>query len=172
MSSWRDTIAGLFLTHRRRLERSVRARVGNADIAAEIVQDVFLRTLMAPPRASDEEGRRLLYAAARNAAIEHYRSETRRSRILQALLPEQLGRTATTSGEDHTSAREALATLEKSLADLSPRCREIFLQRRVEGLSNAEIARHHGISVNSVEKHIARALQHCAARLSGYLGDE
>ncbi len=47
MSSWRNTIASLFMANHRQLELMVRRRVGNSDAAADIVQDVFTRTLAA-----------------------------------------------------------------------------------------------------------------------------
>ena len=168
MSNWRKKISYLFQAHHRQLESLVRKRVGSADTAADLVQDVFLRTLAAGPRASDEDDRRVLYASARNAAIEHHRTHRRRSEIISSLVSEQLV-APSASPEAGLQARQTLAVLEETLNQLSPRCREIFILRRVDGLSNEEIARKQGISVNSVEKHISRALRHCQARLAEHL---
>jgi RNA polymerase sigma-70 factor (ECF subfamily) len=165
MSSWREKIGSLFLAHHRQLESLVRKSVGNGDIAADLVQDVFARTLAAGPRATEEDDCRVLHASARNAAIEHHRTEQRRIEIMASMLPEQMV-TAVPSPEAGLEARQALCALDEALRQLSPRCRDIFILRRVEGLSNEEIARRHGISVNSVEKHIARALRHCQTSLA------
>lgn len=171
MSGWRKRIGSLFLAHHRQLESLVRKTVGSADTAAELVQDVFARALAAGPRHSEDDDRRVLYASARNAAIEHYRSQKRRSGIMSSLLPEQLVMPLP-SPEAGVHARQTLSALDDALSQLSPRCREIFILRRVEGLSNDEIASRHGISVNSVEKHIARALRHCQTCLAEHFRED
>ncbi len=168
MTSWGSKIGRLFVEHHRRLEALVRKSVRNRETAADIVQDVFVRALAAGPRATAEDDRNVLYAAARNAAIEHHRREHRRAEIISCVLPEQMVASAS-SAEAGLEARDALSALDEALAGLSPRCRNIFLMRRVDGLSNKEIARLQGISVNSVEKHIARALRHCQASLADHI---
>ena len=170
MANWLNRIELLFSTHRRRLESIVRKNIRDREASADIVQDVFVRILASGPHATIEDDRNVLYAAARNAAIEHSRKEGRRAAILSCLLPEQLLSPAA-SAEDALHAKQALSSLDKALDTLSPRCRDIFLMRRVEGLSNAEIAKRCGISVNSVEKHIARALRHCQTCASDYFGE-
>ncbi|WP_119943795.1 RNA polymerase sigma factor [Neorhizobium sp. NCHU2750] len=166
MSGWRERIGSLFQTHHQKMESFLRRKGANADLAADLVQDVFARTLAAGPRASETDDVRVLYASARNAVIESHRSQRRRGDILSSLVPEQLT-CDIPSPEDRLEARQTLRALDIALAELSPRCREIFLLRRVEGLSNSEIARRQGISINSVEKHIARALRHCQKCLAG-----
>ena len=69
------------------------------------------------------------------------------------------------SAETRIDARERLAILAGAVEELPPRCREVFMLRKVEGLDQAEIARRLGISRNMVEKHLRKALLVCAARL-------
>ena len=52
-----------------------------------------------------------------------------------------------------------LALLRQALFKLPERCRQVYLLNRVSGMSYTQIARHCGITANTVEKHIARALQ-------------
>lgn len=165
MSSWREKIGSLFLAHHRQLESLARKSIGNSETAADLVQDVFARTLAAGPRATEDDDKRVLHASVRNAVIEHHRTERRRSQIMASVLPEQMV-APVCSPQLGLEARQALSALDEALYQLSPRCRGIFIMRRVEGLSNEEIARRHGISINSVEKHIARALRHCQAYLA------
>jgi RNA polymerase sigma factor (sigma-70 family) len=50
------------------------------------------------------------------------------------------------------------------LLELPERTRQIFVLRRLEGLSYFEIGRRLGVSVSAVEKHMQRAVRHLAAR--------
>jgi len=62
-------------------------------------------------------------------------------------------------------ARYRLRILAAAVDDLPPRCREVFLMSRLDGLGNGEIAGRLGISRNMVEKHIIKAMMHCRRRL-------
>ncbi len=166
MSTWCTMIGSLFAANRRQLESMVRKRIGSSDTAADIVQDVFTRTLAAGPKGTLDDERRMLFASARNAAIDHHRTERRHGRLMAMLVPEQYSPLCEASPEEHLAGKQAFSALDQALDQLSPRCREIFLLRRVHGLSNTEIARRHGISVNTVEKYIARGLRHCQAFLA------
>jgi len=52
---------------------------------------------------------------------------------------------------------------------LPEKCREVFLLSRVEGMSNAEISEHLGISVKTVENQITRGLKILRKELRDYL---
>jgi RNA polymerase sigma-70 factor (ECF subfamily) len=55
------------------------------------------------------------------------------------------------------SGPDPLAMLE-AVARLSPRTRTVFLARRVEGLSYAEISERTGLSAKRIEKHMSKAI--------------
>lgn len=65
-------------------------------------------------------------------------------------------------------ARERVQRLGQCLSQLSERTRTIFLQHRLEGMNYQQIARHHGLSVSAVEKHIARATLQVACWMEGW----
>jgi RNA polymerase sigma-70 factor (ECF subfamily) len=56
-------------------------------------------------------------------------------------------------------ARERLKRVCAGLEHLPDRTREVFLLHRVEGMKCKDIARHFGISLSAVEKHIANAVR-------------
>jgi RNA polymerase sigma factor (sigma-70 family) len=172
MSSWRTRLGRLFEDHRHQLLSVVTRRVGNRDVAADLVQDVYTRLLQAGSRGGLEDDTKVLYASARNAAIEHYRSTKRRAKALERVLPEQLGLNDVASPEMRLEARQTLSMLDRALLELSPRAREIFILHRVDGLTNGEIAKRYGISVSAVEKHLARVMRHCQAYLASCRGDD
>lgn len=59
-----------------------------------------------------------------------------------------------------TDARRQLAMVSSTLAALPARCREIFRLRRMEGLSQREIAHRMGVSEGVVENDAAKAVRH------------
>ena len=63
------------------------------------------------------------------------------------------------SPEHQTAARQELSRVSELIAHLPSKCREAFTLRKVEGLSQREVAGRMGISESTVEKHIGRALR-------------
>jgi RNA polymerase sigma-70 factor (ECF subfamily) len=63
------------------------------------------------------------------------------------------------SPERAINSQEELRELESSLQELPPLCRTAFLLRRVEGLSQKEVAEKLGISIKTVEKYMARSVR-------------
>jgi RNA polymerase sigma-70 factor (ECF subfamily) len=78
------------------------------------------------------------------------------------------------SPEDHTASRQALRQVCLLIAALPPKCREAFLLRKIDGLSQRQIAERMRISESTVEKHIGRALRvlMAAIRDGGILAPE
>ena len=54
--------------------------------------------------------------------------------------------------------RDTLRRLEAVMVRLNPKTREIFLAKRLDGMSYAEIAERTGLSVKGVEKHMSKAI--------------
>lgn len=63
------------------------------------------------------------------------------------------------SPEHQTSARQELRQVSELIAALPSKCREAFTLRKLQGLSQREVAGRMGISESTVEKHIGRALR-------------
>lgn len=109
--------------------------------------------------------RAYLYRMAANLVSERKRNEMRRNHLLEqhteAMLPTQESLTP----EDWLEARHKLEMLDAAVAALPPRCRQVFILRKIEHLSHAEIAERLGISRSMVEKHLHRAMMHCRDRL-------
>jgi RNA polymerase sigma factor (sigma-70 family) len=61
--------------------------------------------------------------------------------------------------DERIDNEQTLARVRDAILRLPPRCRQVYLLNRIEGMRYAEVARHCGISVKAVEKHIGKALQ-------------
>jgi RNA polymerase sigma-70 factor (ECF subfamily) len=136
-------IAAAYQRIRRRLASAVRSVVGPAEVE-DILQEAFLRCYEASGTRRVEHPSSYLLRTAVNLAINHN---------------ERAGQRLSTSLEecDLDSGLESPIDLEKQA-----------IQRErlaLYGLSQKDIAAYLGISENTVEKHIAKGLLHCATRI-------
>jgi RNA polymerase sigma-70 factor (ECF subfamily) len=78
------------------------------------------------------------------------------------------------SPERQASSRQELRRVADLIAALPAKCRQAFTLRKVEGLSQRDVARQMGISESTVEKHIGRALRTlmCAMQYGGIYDPE
>jgi RNA polymerase sigma-70 factor (ECF subfamily) len=76
------------------------------------------------------------------------------------------------SPEHHAMAHEDLHTLLRAFDQLPPRCRQVVWMRRIEDLSQREVATRLGIGETVVEKQIAKAMRRFADALFGERGLE
>ncbi|MGN8116606.1 RNA polymerase sigma factor [Labrys sp. 22185] len=166
MNSRSHDIETLYAAERPRLERTLRRKVRSRDAALDLIQDMFLRIW---ERTSDTTGNAsaFLTRCARNAAIDHLRSESRRERLQEGTLPSQYAASPATPFEI-LSARQNLQSLQDRIAALPRQTRHIFLLNRIHGHSFVEIAATLGISERAVAKHMARALAACTASDGAY----
>lgn len=67
--------------------------------------------------------------------------------------------------EDAAIQAQQLALLREAILSLPPKCRQVYLLKRMRGMTNAAIAKQCGISVKMVEKHSATALLQLRRRL-------
>ncbi len=63
------------------------------------------------------------------------------------------------SPDRHAAAGQELRRIATLVAGLPAKCRQAFLLRKVEGLSQREVAQRMGISENTVEKHVGKGLR-------------
>ena len=73
------------------------------------------------------------------------------------------------SPEQVTDYRERLAVLNKIIAELPPRQKEVFLLHKFDGLTHTEISERLGISRIAVEKLIMKSLLKCRTHLGDLL---
>jgi RNA polymerase sigma factor (sigma-70 family) len=147
----------------RYLRRAWRDQSEIDDLRQEIYVRVYESAMVRiPPLAGP-----FVFAVARNLLIDRMR----RSQIVSIDLMADLERLNVLSdeiGADRVlSGRQELARLHRATLDLPPRCREVFRLRKIEGLSQREVAERLEIAEGTVEKQVAKAMR---ALASGYFG--
>lgn len=137
------------------LRRRLRRLVSDMDELDDLVAEVLARTYAYDRWREIRHGLAFMTRAAHNILIDQQRRETIVSIDYVADL-EALHRSI--SYDEMYDARDALRHLEHVVESLSPQPRRAFLLRRVQGHSVGEVAEIMGISVSTVEKHLAKAL--------------
>ncbi|PWB94557.1 RNA polymerase sigma factor [Methylosinus sporium] len=156
MTSSTKELDALYQDYAPALRRFARRRVG-AQESEDIVQDIYLHALERVDIANLESPRAYLFRIAANLSVDAIRRDRIRSRFVEetahaAPPPEQ-----SPSGDAIATLMEH-QKLRAALARLQPLHREIFLLKRLEHLTSAEISARVGVSVRTVERHLARAI--------------
>jgi RNA polymerase sigma factor (sigma-70 family) len=167
----RNAVSEAFLRNESALKRFIRRFFRSTPDVEDIAQETFLRAYAVERDRPIEQPRSLLFRIAKHVALTQL---TRKSRQItdyiedsdesEVLLTEY-------SAEDEVIARQTLALHCEAVAELAPKCREVYLLRKVHGLSHKEISEQLGIAVSTVEKHLIKAVEQCDAYLRARRGE-
>jgi RNA polymerase sigma factor (sigma-70 family) len=151
--------------HEADLRAYLRRRFPSVTDVDDILQESFVRLLRARETGGVACVRAYLFTIARNAAnallrrpkIFHEHPLTARSVLRVA----QSG----TDVAEQVSLRQEIALLLDAIDALPPRCREIFILRKLQGLPQKDIAARLGLSVQTVQVQVAVGARKCAGFL-------
>jgi len=146
------------LPHERDLRAWLQRRVASRSDVDDIVQECYCRLAQLRDVAHIDHGRAYLFAMARNMLQQQLKA----ARVVHldsiAALDAADGRDEL-SPERIASARLELRRVQSALETLTERARRIFLLRRVDGLSQKEIAALLEVSEAVVENDASRSLR-------------
>lgn len=127
--------------------------------ADDIIQESYAKLAGLESVDHVREPRAYLFTVARSLVHQHLR----RAQVVAIETVAELDglgvEAPRASPERIASSRQQLALAQRLLAGLPGRCREVFRMRRIEGLSQREVAARLGISQSTVEKHMIKALR-------------
>lgn len=149
------------------LKAYIARNIRNQSLVDDMVQEVMLRMQVRQAGAIIENMEGYLFRVASSVLTDNARRENVRLAWAHGELSETDHPVEELSPERVIQARQQVAIVREALMELPTRTRDIFLLRRFEGLSYAEIASRFGISVSAVEKHVAKAMQHVLRRTRG-----
>jgi RNA polymerase sigma-70 factor, ECF subfamily len=170
------TFRQLFEAHAEALRRYAQRIVRSRDVAEDVVQDVFLRLWRVWDRVELGAGTRAyLYITTRSRALNHLKREQRERRRREMAFPRGIVAdepALPAEGEANVEADEIVRAIERVLAMMPPRQREVARLRLRGQLTAAEIAARLGISPRTVEIHLGRATKAMRAHLPLLLSDD
>lgn len=138
-------------------------------VAEEVAQDVFVAWWAERERLEIRTSlRTYLIAAARNRALNVLRKE----RMAERWVEGELAQGEPSRADADWAAREAevAQAIVAAVDGLSPQARRIFLMHRTTALTYREIAERLGVTVNTVDTQLTRAVKALRTKLAGFLG--
>ncbi|WEK21633.1 MAG: RNA polymerase sigma-70 factor [Candidatus Pedobacter colombiensis] len=144
-------------------------KVGNPDVAQELVQDTFLSLYKKKQEIREETNlAAYLYIALKKNILNHYRKESTHKKYETYVLSHRSELDHST--EWNINTKELEFQIIEEIEKLPPQCRAVFKLSRLDGMSDKTIATTLSISVNTVEQHKRKALRILRFAFKDYLG--
>jgi RNA polymerase sigma-70 factor (ECF subfamily) len=157
------------------LMRFLRRNWRDADELADLRQEVYARVLAGCAATRPDSAQAFMLSTARNLLIDR----ARRARIVSIETFADMDAVEIVQEgvplERQLAARSELRLLQRALKLLPPRCRQVVELRKIEGLSQREVARRMGITEDTVERQVSlgvRALADAMADTGSASGGE
>ncbi|TAL90496.1 MAG: RNA polymerase sigma factor [Rhodanobacter sp.] len=152
------------------LRRHLQRQLGSADAADDAVQETCLRMLRYRGIGDAGEVRALLFHVASSVVADRWRrAKVQHSKDHCSLDGQELV-SSEPQPDRLLAGRQDLGLIKQAIRTLPPRCREVFVLHRFEGLSYRDIARRFGTSERTVENQIAHALAVCRCAIGEHRG--
>jgi RNA polymerase sigma-70 factor (ECF subfamily) len=133
----------------------------------DLAQEVYARVYESAREKIPQPVKPFVFTIARNLLIDRVRHE--QVVPIEAVADlETLGVAVDAPGPDrNVMAQDELRRLQAALEKLPPRCREVVVLGRIEGLSGKEISQRLGIGASTVSEHLATGMNTLADLLFG-----
>jgi RNA polymerase sigma-70 factor (ECF subfamily) len=154
-----DTVEGRQLT--RALLAYIRAQTRNPDLADDVFQETLLRTNKSANFDTLDNPVAYMITVAKSVIYDEQRKVQPQSLDWQNELLEA----ANDSLENNLLNEQKLQFIQQTLSNMSTLRRNVFVMRRVDGLSRDTIAKKLDISVEAVKKHLTRAMVELTLKL-------
>ena len=144
-ASWSETVEGL--------RAFVASRVDDKELAADITQDVIVRSIASGALDRVDNPAAWLYRSARNAVIDHYRTRRQHAPLdgLEAWPAQELDDVPT------DATRELSRCLQPMLDQLPSAARDALVRVDIDGQTQLRAARDLGLSVSGMKSRVQRA---------------
>ena len=158
-------ITDVYIGFKSRLLAVVRRIVKDSGDAEDILQETYIKVLNTSKETEIHNPEGLLTHTARNLALNHI--DLARNKF-DIQLVEDRDSPVINSSEDLEAivgSKERLEHLGHVINRLPDKCRQVFIFKRVYGLSHKEISMKMGISTKTIENHVRRGLRECVEKM-------
>jgi RNA polymerase sigma factor (sigma-70 family) len=155
----------LFRDHNRALIRYLLTRLDSEHEARDVAQEAYVRLLQLDTPGAISFLRAYLFKIATNIAVDRVRHKSMSRRAHDDIV-QRAAADCAPSAERSAIAHEELATIERALNELPPKCKYAFCLHRFSDRSIHEIATLMGVSKRMVHLYLKQALVHCQASVA------
>jgi RNA polymerase sigma-70 factor (ECF subfamily) len=147
--------------HEAALRAYVRVRFPTLTEIDDLIQETFARILRAHSAGQVRSPKALLFATARNTALDLLR----RRQVVRfeslANLDDSFVLEDGPGTVESLSREQELQLLDEAVQSLPDRCRQILIMKKIDGLSYAEIGEKLGISANTISAQLTIGVLRC-----------
>lgn len=159
----------LFHTYYDKLYLFIQRYVHSPEMSEDLTQEVFIKVWERWGNGADIQSfKSYLYTVAKNHTLNALKKAARSQITMGEIVHHYYSNANHT--EDELLSKEYLNYLEKAIADLPPRSREIFKLCREQKKSYEEVANLMGISKNAVKNHMVLSMKHLRRKVEIDLG--
>ena len=158
IKDWRDALS--------RVRAALMRRGRSGHDADDLVQEAWVRMACYERDHVVEQPDAFLMRTALNLSIDAHRTRTGHGEEID--LEDVVLIDLSPNTEAVVLAKERMALLSECLGRLSEKTRDIFLAHRIDALTYQQIAQRHGLSISTVEKHIAKATLQLSTWMEGW----
>jgi len=127
----------------------------------DVAQEAYLRAYVAEQSKDIEQPKAYLFRDAKNIALTKLTKKSRQITDYIADLSDSVVIGSEAATEDEVEAEQTLGIYCEAVAALPEKCRQVYLLRKVHGLSHREIAERMELSISSVEKYLLKGVLAC-----------
>lgn len=159
-------VADIFSRHSSDLRNFLGRYLRSSSDVEDCIQEAFLKLWRQETKGLlREDARGYLFTTALNVVRDFWRKESSRKTLNHVQMSEDLVELRSDDSEKVLVDREGIRLIEAKLATLKPSTRRVFLLHHVENLDFDQIAQKLGVSVRTVEREMARSLEHLRTEL-------
>lgn len=132
----------------------------------DVAQEAYLRAYVAEQRQPIEQPKAFLFRVAKNLALTRLSKKSRRITDYIEEAGESVVVDTSPASDEELEAQQCFGLYCEAVASLPEKGRQVFLLRKVHGLSHKEIGERLGLSISSVEKYLREGILACQAHVT------
>ncbi|WP_317932837.1 RNA polymerase sigma factor [Halioxenophilus sp. WMMB6] len=168
----RYRVLDVFMQQQAPLRRFISRFLVPAQDIEDIAQEAFLRAYETEKKRALDEPKAFLFRIARNLMLSELGKKSRKVTDYIDDIESVDTQLRTQPLEECVASQQKVGILCEAVATLPPRCRKVFLLKKVYGMPHKEISEQLGISVSTIEKHLIKGMRQCNAILQERYGND